>query len=76
MIIALEAVQEAVTMASFSLVRAILSGIIGLVIGVIFAALVKLMVPAANLPWTLIPLCLAAVFSGLAGYLVGAKQKK
>jgi hypothetical protein len=63
-------------MKDISLFRAILSGVIGLVIGVIFTALVKLIVPATNLVLTLFPICLAAVFSGFAGYFVGAKQKK
>ncbi len=63
-------------MKSVSLFRAILSGIIGLVIGVVFAALVNLILPGTNLPWTLIPICLASILSGLAGYLVGARQKK
>jgi hypothetical protein len=63
-------------MRNISLFRAILSGFIGLVIGVIFTALVKLIVPATNLVPTLFPICLAAIFSGVAGYFVGAKQKK
>lgn len=63
-------------MKSFSLFRAILSSVIGLVIGVIIAALVNLAMPAPNLAWTLIPICLAAIFSGFAGYIVGSKQKK
>jgi len=63
-------------MKSVSLIRAILSCIIALVIGVILTALVNLAVPATNLAWTLVPICLAAVFSGFAGYLIGAKQQK
>jgi len=59
-----------------SLFRVILAGLIGLVIGVIFTALVKLMVPATSLAWALLSICLAAILSGLAGYIVGAKQKK
>jgi len=66
----------AITMKNISLFRAILSGVIGLVIGVIFTALVKLIVPATNLVQTLFPICLAAILSGVAGYFVGAKQKK
>ncbi len=62
-------------MRSYSLFRAILSGVIGLVVGVIFTALVKLIVPEMNLAWTLFPLCLASLVSGFAGYLVGARQK-
>jgi len=63
-------------MKSFSLFRTILAGFIGLLIGVIFTALVQLIVPAMNVAWTLFPMCLAAVFSGIAGYVVGARQKK
>jgi uncharacterized protein YacL len=63
-------------MKSYSLFRVILSGVIGLVIGVIFTALVNLAMPATNLAWTLIPTCLAAILSGFAGYLLGARQKK
>ena len=59
-----------------SLFRVVLSGLIGLVIGVIFTGLVKLFEPSANLTWTLLPICLAAILSGLAGYIMGARQKK
>jgi len=59
-----------------SLFRVVLSGLIGLVIGFIFTGLVKLFEPSANLTWTLLPICLAAVLSGLVGYVVGARQKK
>jgi uncharacterized protein YacL len=59
-----------------SLFRAILSCVIGLVIGVIVTALVNLVFPSTNLVGTLVPICLAALLSGFAGYLVGARQKK
>ena len=63
-------------MTNISLLRAILSSVLGLAIGVIIAGLVNLVAPATNLLWTLIPICLAAAVSGFAGYLVGARQKK
>ncbi len=63
-------------MKNISSFRAILSSVIGLVIGVIFTALVKLIAPATNLVLTLLPICLAAILSGVAGYFVGARQKK
>jgi hypothetical protein len=63
-------------MKSLSLFRTILAGFLGLLIGVIFTALVELVMPATNVAWTLFPMCLAAVFSGLAGYVIGARQKK
>lgn len=62
-------------MKNFSLFRAILSGTIGLVIGVIFGALVNLAVPGTSPAWTLTPICIAAVLSALAGYLLGSRQK-
>ena len=62
-------------MRTLSLFRAILAGAVGLVIGVIFAALVNLAVPATNLGLTLFPICLAAILSALGGYVVGARQK-
>lgn len=63
-------------MKNVSLSRAILSCVIGLVIGVIVASLVNLVVPSTNLVWTILPICLAALLSGFAGYLMGAQQKK
>ena len=63
-------------MKNFSLLRAILSAVVGLAVGVIIAGLVNLVMPATNLLWTLIPMCLAAAVSGFFGYLVGARQKK
>ena len=62
-------------MRTLSLFRAVLAGGVGLVIGVIFAALVNLVVPATNPGWNLFPICLAAVLSALGGYIVGARQK-
>jgi hypothetical protein len=67
---------EATAVKSDTLFRAILSGVAGLVIGVIFTALVKLIAPATDLAWTIFPLCLASIVSGFVGYLVGARQKK
>ena len=62
-------------MKSFSWFRAILSAIIGLVIGVIFTALVNLLKPSTDLLWALIAVCFASFFSALAGYIVGSRQK-
>jgi hypothetical protein len=62
-------------MGGFSKFRAILSGVIGIVIGVIFTAVVNLASPADNLLRTLIVVCFAALVSAFAGYLVGARRK-
>jgi len=63
-------------MKSVLMFRAVLSCVIGLAIGVIVAGLVNLAVPSTNLVWTVLPICLAAVISGFAGYVIGARQKK
>jgi len=63
-------------MGSFSIFRAILSGVIGIVIGVVFTAVLNLVSPADNLIRMLIVVCLAALFSAFSGYLLGARQKK
>jgi O-antigen/teichoic acid export membrane protein len=59
----------------FSWIRAILSAIIGLAIGVIFTALVNLLKPWPDIMWALVAVCLASFFSALAGYFVGSLQK-
>ncbi len=62
-------------MSGFSRFRAILAGVIGIVIGVIFTAVVNLASPADNLLRTLIVVCLAALVSAFAGYVIGARRK-
>ena len=62
-------------MKTISWFRAILSAVIGLVIGVIFTALVNLLKPWTDPMWALIAVCIASFFSGLAGYIIGARQK-
>jgi hypothetical protein len=63
-------------MRGFSTFRAVLSGVIGIVVGVIFTAVVNLASPADNLLRTLIVVCLAALVSAFVGYIIGARQKK
>ena len=62
-------------MKTFSWFRAVLSASIGLGIGVIFTALVNLLKRWEDLILALIAVCLASLFSALAGYIVGARQK-
>ena len=52
-----------------------MAGVIGIVIGVIFTAVVNLASPADNLLRTLIVVCLAALVSAFAGYVIGARRK-
>jgi uncharacterized protein YacL len=55
--------------------RAVLAGILGLVIAVVIAALVNLMKPAPDIFWALIPVCLSSLISALVGYFLGARKQ-
>ena len=57
------------------LIRAVLSGIAGLVIGVVIAAVVNLLKPAPEIAWALIPMCLSSLASALVGFAFGSRQK-
>jgi uncharacterized protein YneF (UPF0154 family) len=63
-------------MKNYSLFRMILTGVLGLVVGVIFGALVNLAMPGTNLALTLVPICLASMISAFAGYFIGARQTR
>ena len=56
--------------------KAILSGLLGLIIGVIFVAVTNLVSPVANISQSLIVVCVPSFLSALIGHLVGARQKK
>jgi hypothetical protein len=56
--------------------RAILSGLIGVAIGVIFIAVANLVSPVANLAQVLIVVCIPAFLSALVGHIIGARQRK
>jgi len=63
-------------MSNHSWFRAILSGLIGALIGVIFIAVANLVSPVANLAQTLVIVCVPAFLSALVGHIVGSRQKK
>lgn len=56
--------------------RPILSGLLGVAIGVIFIAIANMVSPAKNLPQMLVVVCLPAFLSALFGHIIGARQKK
>jgi small basic protein len=58
-----------------SILRVVLAGIAGLAIGVIVTAIVNLVVPGTNLPWTLVAVGLSSLLSAAAGAAIGARQK-
>jgi len=58
-----------------SVLRVILAGVAGLVIGVVITAIVNLVVPGTNLAWTIVAVCLSSLLSGAAGAAIGARQK-
>lgn len=49
--------------------RAVISGLVAVVVGVIATFIVEIFIPTANLDWALIAVGFASFFSGLAGYL-------
>ncbi len=63
-------------MKSSLIVRAIFVGLIGLVIGVVFTAVLNLLSPAENLVRTVVLVCFAAFCAAFTGYVLGARQKK
>jgi hypothetical protein len=55
--------------------RAIISGLIGMAIGVVFVAVANLASPIANLIQVLVVVCLPAFISALVGHVIGARRK-
>ncbi len=62
-------------MSDVSWSRAIVSGIIGLLVGLAATYIINLIIPTTNLGWRLIAVGFATFFSGVFGYLGGAKQQ-
>jgi len=56
--------------------KAILSGIIGTAIGVIFIAVANLISPIVNLAQDLVVVCVPAFVAALVGNFIGARQGK
>lgn len=55
--------------------RALLSGLIGAAIGVIFIAVANLISPIANLVQQLVVVCVPAFLSALVGHAIGARRR-
>ena len=56
-------------------VQGVISGVIGTVIGPAITFVVSLIIPTANLTWSLIAVGIASFFAAFAGYICGASQK-
>jgi hypothetical protein len=63
-------------MTNSSMIRYIFSGLLGLVIAVVFTAVANLVKYDGNVWRTLIIACLSAVVSAFLGYILGASRKK
>jgi uncharacterized membrane-anchored protein YhcB (DUF1043 family) len=63
-------------MGKISWFRAILSVIVGLVIGTLVIAVANLIRPAQNIVESIIVVGLVALLSSFSGYVLGARQKK
>lgn len=55
--------------------RAFLSGLFGILIGIVCVAVANMMSPFANLEQVLILVCLPAFLSGFFGNVLGSRQK-
>lgn len=56
--------------------RAILSGLFGLLLGVVVAAVVNLLSPVGSLSTALVLACLPAFVAAILGFILGNRQKK
>jgi len=63
-------------MSNSSAIRYVLAGVLGLVIAVVFTAVVNLVSPAGSVVRTLIVACLSGLFSAFVGYILGASRKR
>jgi hypothetical protein len=63
-------------MSDFFWIRAILSGAVGLIIGLIVIAVASLTGFLVSIDGVLILVCFATFFAGFLGYIIGAYQKK
>jgi hypothetical protein len=63
-------------MRTISWAKAVLSGIIGTVIGVVFVAIANLASPIANLAQVLIVVCVPAFISAVVGNVIAARHGK
>jgi hypothetical protein len=55
--------------------RAALSGVIGVIIGLVITYVVSLVNHTTNLQWSLIAVGFASFFAASGGYLAGARRK-
>lgn len=63
-------------MAKFGWLRAVLSALIGIALGLIITSLINLFAPLQNLVWTLVAVCFSSLLSGLIGNLLVGRGKK
>ena len=63
-------------MGKISWVRAIVSGLIGMMIGAIFIAIANMVSPIAYLVQVLVVVCVPCFLSGLTGNILGARPRK
>ena len=63
------------TMSNSTVLRYVLSGLVGLLMGVVFTAILRLLSPAGIPVRTAVLICMASIFSAFSGYLLGARTK-
>jgi len=67
--------KETSKMNQISWGRAVVSGVIGVISGLVITYVVSLINHTTNLQWSLIAVGFASFFAASAGYLAGAKRK-
>jgi hypothetical protein len=67
--------KETFKMNQISWSRAAVSGVIGVIFGLVITYVVSLINHTTNLQWSLTAVGFASFFAASAGYLAGAKQK-
>ncbi len=62
-------------MERISIGYAIVSGFIAVFVALAVTYFISLVIPTANLAWSIIAVSFASFFSGVSGYIVGAKSR-
>lgn len=62
-------------MNNVSWIRAAISGVIGLLIGLVLTYVVSLLIPTTNLRWSLMAVGFASFFAAVSGFVAGASRK-
>jgi hypothetical protein len=63
-------------MKAFSIIRLIISAVLGIVIGLVITALINMFRPFTDIAWVITAVGAASILSAAAGYLMGFGRSK